>query len=142
MVHFPVHHPWPTGGKYRCPHAHQCPKLLKWNGGYHSVAIPTGKWFLRQVYVCLYLLFFSTSPFFHAGFPPEVCEGLWLKYHGGPLTERSHLLAVLIALKMNPTVDQLQRILGVARMQDRSFGKNSRGGAWLYSVSIPQSREE
>ena len=57
-------------------------------------------------------LLFCCSP--STGFPSSTCEQLWLKYGGkGPVIDRTRLLAVFTALKMNPTVDQFSRIMGV-----------------------------
>ena len=68
---------------------------------------------------------------FFSGFSPRVCEQLWVTYGKG-LKDRNHLLAVLISLKMNPTVDQLQRVLGMSRT--RAFEFIEEGFLHLQSV--------
>lgn len=68
-----------------------------------------------------------------AGFPPSICEGIWLKYGSkGPLKERTDLFAVLVTLKMDPTTSQYPLVL----RESRSTGheKLKQMFAWLQTV--------
>lgn len=87
------------------------------------------KWFPKQVHLSpLHVVSLSTC----TGFTPHVCEQLWLKYgNAGPLRERKDLLNVLVVLKMDPTVDQLHRVLGEPR---GAMEKVRECFAWLVNV--------
>lgn len=74
------------------------------------------------------------SQFFccHLGWSSLICEQLWVKYRGGPLKERTHLLAVLVALKMSPTIDQLSRVLHMPKSSAQTLIQE--GFAYLQNV--------